>query len=106
MVGDLLKQHAKENKLIGAICAAPSVLSINDIFLGKSITSYPTFKPILADRYNYIDDQSVVHDGQLITSRGPGTAFVFALKLVEVLVDKEKAQEVSKAMLLNTDYKL
>lgn len=60
----------------------------------------------MADRYNYIDDQLVVHDGQFITSRGPGTAFLFALKLVELLVTVDKAQEISKGLLLNTEYKL
>lgn len=63
-------------------------------------------KPKLAEKYEYIDDESYVVDGQLLTSRGPGTAFVFALKLSELLVGAEKAREVAKGMLLNDDYKL
>jgi len=42
----------------------------------------------------------VVQDGNLITSRGPGTAFEFALKISEQLAGVEKAQEVAKGMLL------
>lgn len=38
--------------------------------------------------------------GNLITSRGPGNAFDFALAVVEKLISKEKANEVSKGMLL------
>jgi len=39
-------------------------------------------------------------DGSFITSQGPGTSFSFALRLVELLVGKEKAEEISSAMLL------
>ncbi|KAG8299506.1 hypothetical protein J6590_099436 [Homalodisca vitripennis] len=38
--------------------------------------------------------------GNLVTSRGPGTAFDFALALAEKLTDKENAEKVKKAMLL------
>lgn len=50
--------------------------------------------------YKYKEDDVVV-DGNVITSRGPGTAFLFALKLVEILASKEKASEVAKGMLLS-----
>jgi len=50
--------------------------------------------------YSYVDDKNVVQDGNLITSRGPGTAFEFALKISEQLAGVEKAQEVAKGMLL------
>ena len=36
--------------------------------------------------YKYSNDRVVV-DGTLVTSRGPGTAFEFALKLVEILME-------------------
>lgn len=39
-------------------------------------------------------------DCNLITSRGPGTAFDFGLTIVDKIVGKEKALEVAKAMLL------
>jgi transcriptional regulator GlxA family with amidase domain len=38
--------------------------------------------------YKYSEDRVVV-DKNVITSRGPGTAFLFALTLVEKLVDAE-----------------
>lgn len=50
--------------------------------------------------FSYVDDKNVVQDGTLITSRGPGTAYEFALKLSEQLVGLEKAQEVAKGLLL------
>lgn len=51
-------------------------------------------------KYKYKEDKVVV-DGNVITSRGPGTAFDFALVIVDKLVGKEKASEVAKAMLLS-----
>lgn len=50
-------------------------------------------------KYIYKEDDVVV-DGNVITSRGPGTAFKFALKLVDLMISKEKAAEVAKGMLL------
>jgi protein DJ-1 len=43
---------------------------------------------------------SVVVDGNIVTSRGPGTCFEFALALVEKLVSKEVADEVKEAALI------
>lgn len=47
-----------------------------------------------------MDDQTVVEDGNLITSRGPGTSFDFGLKISQVLVGADKAADVAKGMLL------
>ncbi|KAG4071648.1 hypothetical protein HA402_011802 [Bradysia odoriphaga] len=105
-LGELLKKLESEGKVIAAICAAPTALLAHSIGLGKSITSYPSLKDQLAGSYKYVDDQVVVQDGQLLTSRGPGTTMVFGLKLAEILVGMEKSQEVAKGMLLNGEYKL
>ena len=41
--------------------------------------------------------ENVVVDGKMITSKGPGTSIDFALKMIEILVSKEKADEVAEA---------
>lgn len=46
-------------------------------------------------------DQRVVVDGNLITSRGPGTALEFALALVEQLYGGEKAKAVAGPMVVH-----
>lgn len=63
------------------------------------MTSYPSVKDQLVD-YTYVDDQKVVQDGNLITSRGPATAFDFALKIAENLVGADVAAKTAQGMLL------
>ena len=89
---DWIKAFADDSKkFIGAICAAPQVLAKADVVRGKKLTSYPgeKYKALFTDS-DYIDDnermeECVVVDGNLITSRGPGTTLPFSYKLVEVL---------------------
>ncbi|OXU22956.1 hypothetical protein TSAR_002127 [Trichomalopsis sarcophagae] len=103
-VGIILKAQESESKVIAAICAAPNVLKAHGIAKGKKITSYPSVKNDLTSDYSYIDDQIVVTDGNLITSKGPATAYAFGLAIVEKLVDKETAQKVADGLLYK-DYK-
>lgn len=82
---------------VAAICAAPSILAEIGLLDGKKATSYPGFeeKMTMAE-YVY---EPVVQDGQVITSRGMGTAIDFSLKLIEVLVGEEKAKEISDSII-------
>uniref|UniRef100_A0A6P4EMJ0 Protein deglycase DJ-1zDJ-1 n=1 Tax=Drosophila rhopaloa TaxID=1041015 RepID=A0A6P4EMJ0_DRORH len=98
-VGELLRCQDSNGGMIAAICAAPTALAKHGIGKGKSITSHPDMKPQLKDHYCYIDDADVVQDGNIITSRGPGTSFDFALKITEQLSGVKVAEEVAKAML-------
>ncbi|XP_055614950.1 protein dj-1beta [Toxorhynchites rutilus septentrionalis] len=102
-LGEVLKLYESKGKLIAAICAAPTVLLTHSIALGKSLTSYPSFKEQLSSQYKYVEDKTVVVDGNLVTSRGPGTAFDFALKLGEILVGLDKTKQVASGMLYNMD---
>lgn len=100
-VGQLLKKQEAAGKYCAAICAAPTAFKKHGIGAGKTITSYPS----MADQfkgtdYKYTEDQKVVVDGKLVTSRGPGTAFDFGLKLVELLVDKKTSEEIKAGMLV------
>ncbi|XP_053988160.1 protein dj-1beta-like [Hylaeus anthracinus] len=97
-VGKLLQQQEKEDRVIAAICAAPTALKAHGIAKGKQLTSYPSMKDQLTDEYKYLEDK-VVTDGNLITSRGPATAFAFGLAIVEKLLDKDTANNVAKGML-------
>ncbi|XP_057322392.1 protein dj-1beta-like [Microplitis mediator] len=97
-VGELLKKQENEGRVIAAICAAPTALKAHGIAQGKQITSYPSMKDQLTDYYKYLED-IVVTDGNIITSRGPATAYAFGLAIVEKLLNKEAAVPVAKGML-------
>lgn len=100
LLGEMLKGQERDGGIIAAICAAPTALRIHGIGVGKNLTSYPSVQSQVVEggNYTYKEDEVVV-DGNLITSRGPGTAFSFALTLVEKLVGQEKAKEVARGML-------
>ncbi len=95
---ELLKEF-KAKKIVGAMCAAPFVLKKAGI-LGNNYTCYPGAKDEI-DHPGYRDDQKVVIDGNIMTSRGPGTAVCFGLEIVKILVGEESMQAVKDGMLLD-----
>lgn len=92
-----LKSFNDKNKLIAAICAAPSVLGVNGILKGKKATCYPGFEDKLIDAL--VSDEAVVKDQNIITSRGLGTAIPFALKIIELLKGKDASELISKSII-------
>ena len=95
-VVEQIKSFAKEGKLVSAICAAPSVLGDNDILQGKKATCHPGFEDRLAGAD--VVTEPVAADGNVITSRGMGTAIPFALSIVEYLGEEAKAAEIREAI--------
>jgi 4-methyl-5(b-hydroxyethyl)-thiazole monophosphate biosynthesis len=95
----MLKRQAAEDRLYAAICASPAVV-LQEIGLLKNRRA--TCHPAFADRLDNAEavDSRVVVDGNCVTSRGPGTAIEFALKLVELLYGRKKAAEVAAPMLV------
>jgi len=95
-VKTVVERLRAESKTIAAICAAPTALAAYGITKGKRVTSYPAFRSDMQELQpssEYVDD-AVVEDGFLITSRGAGTAVVFALSLIARLCGAEKAEEI------------
>ena len=94
----LLKKMANDEKYTAAICAAPKALANAGVLDGKTATSYPGFLDFMDLPDTTITNEPVVVDGNVITSRGPGTAMDFALILIETLVGKDKRIEVETAL--------
>lgn len=88
----LLKKLDKEKKYIAAICAAPSVLGANGLLLGRHATCFPGFEERLTGAEVLKD--AVVVDGNIITSRGMGTAIAFSAALISLLFNEETAQNL------------
>lgn len=83
-------------KYLAAICAAPSVYGWNGMLEGKKAICYPGFEEELTGAI--IANDGVVTDGQFITSKGLGTAIDFSLELITLLVNKETADNIAKAV--------
>jgi protein deglycase len=91
----MLKNHAADNKYIGAICAAPKVLAKAGLLEGKTATSYPGVLAALNLTNTIVKETALEIDGKIVTSRGPGTAMDFALTLIELLAGADKRQAVT-----------
>lgn len=92
----LILDFAAKGKPIAAICAAPMVLGKLGLLKGKKATCYPSFEQYL-DGAECVNAH-VVRDGNIITGMGPGAAMEFALTIVDLLVGKEKVDELVEAM--------
>lgn len=93
----VVKDFHENGKYIGAICAAPGILGAMGILKGKRAACYPSVEERLSGAV--IMKVPVIQDGNIITSRGMGTAIDFALKLIEVLTDKLKAEEIAYSII-------
>ena len=99
VVQALLKEQAGAGRLVAAICAAPLALMAAGVGKGSRLTSHPAVEGQIAAHGRYSAERVVV-DGKLVTSRGPGTTFEFALKLVELIEGPARAAEVAGPLLL------
>jgi 4-methyl-5(b-hydroxyethyl)-thiazole monophosphate biosynthesis len=97
--GAFYKAMAAAGKLTAAICASPAVfLAPLGLLEGKRYTCYPGAESQVQGGA-WCQDRVVI-DGQLITSRAPGTAAEFALALIEKLAGPEAAAKITEAALL------
>lgn len=92
----LILRFAEQNKPIAAICAAPMVLGKLGLLKGKKVTCYPGFEQYL-EGAEYTA-ALVERDANIITGKGPGAAMEFALAVVDLLLGKEKVQDLKNAM--------
>lgn len=92
----VLFAYKDAGKYLAAICAAPSVYGANGMLEGKKATCYPGFEEELKGAV--VTNAGVVTDGQFITSKGLGTAIDFSLELITLLVNKETADNIAKAV--------
>jgi 4-methyl-5(b-hydroxyethyl)-thiazole monophosphate biosynthesis len=94
---DLLQSQSEKNKLVGAICAAPTVFETAGLITGKKVTSHPSEKAAFVNS-DYKTD-NIVLDGNIITSRAVGTAIEFSLFIIKLLISEEKANEIASKIL-------
>jgi 4-methyl-5(b-hydroxyethyl)-thiazole monophosphate biosynthesis len=94
----LIKRLMESGKLVAAICAAPAVvLAPAGLIGGRSFTCYPGLEKDVTD--GRFSDARVVVDGNLITSRGPGTAAEFSEAVITHLIGPDAAETVHSGTL-------
>ncbi len=96
VVQQCVEQAAEQQALLGAICAAPSILGHKGLLCGKRATCYPGYEEDLIGAC--CTDESVVIDGNIITAKGAGVSVDFGLAIVSALVSPEKATELGEKM--------
>ncbi len=90
-------QYCADNSLIvGAICAAPSVLGKMGLLTGKNATCFPGFEDELLGA-NTCDDFTVT-DGLIVTAKGMGATIPFALELLAMFTDEDTANTVHSSL--------
>ena len=98
---ETVRQFHLSGRIVAAICAAPAtVLVPHQLFPIGNMTGFPALKEhIPADQWQ---DKRVVWDPRvnLLTSQGPGTSIDFALKMIDLLVGREKAYEVASQLVM------
>ncbi|CAF0775704.1 unnamed protein product [Rotaria sordida] len=115
-VGQILTKHYQDGKIVAAICAGPRALLSHKIGIDHkhTITCYPAVRKEFTDGEPYkldTPDHAVCHsthtikgaeekEHHLVTSQGPGTSMVFALKLIELLKGKDEATKVKDGLLV------
>jgi len=91
----VIRRFDEAGKIIAAICAAPLLLEDAGILNGRAFTAHFSTHQELPTSTN----ERVMIDGNLITSRGAGTALEFGLILVEKLAGKSVSEEIANAIM-------
>ena len=94
---EFIDYAAENGKIIGAICAAPSILGHKGLLQGKNAVCYTGFEKELVGAH--ILDRPAVRDGNIITGWGAGGAMDFALLYLEALTDTDTiAKKIARNM--------
>ena len=93
----LIRQAHANGRLCAAICAAPLVFEKAGIINGKRFTCFPEIEKQIPS--GIFCQETVVRDGNIITSRGLGTAIPFSLALIEYFIDKDEAERIAQKIM-------
>jgi 4-methyl-5(b-hydroxyethyl)-thiazole monophosphate biosynthesis len=99
-VRELVKAAVQSGAPLGAICAAPSMLSDMGLIAGRNVTCHP----LVAERVRHggatVLDRPWVKDGSLVTGQGPAASIDFAVILADLIYGAERGYALAKELLL------
>ena len=92
-----LRRQKSDERLVCAICAAPTVLEAAGVLEDEDVTCYPSCMPQMGRPVKHVP---VVVDGLIVTGQGPGSAALFALVVLSCLEGERVAHGVANGMLM------
>ena len=96
-VDAVVRAHAAAGKWVAAICAAPTVLNAAGLLAGRRYTAHFS---VAGELPHILAEERTVVDGNILTSRGAGTALDFGLLFVESLLSADKARDIARSICL------
>ena len=93
----IIKEFHDNNKLVSAICAAPSVLSKAGIMSNHRFTCYDGWETLIDGTYEKA--MPYVVDKNVITGRSLNYSIDFTLAIIEYLTGSENREKVAKGIL-------
>ena len=94
---DLIRKLYNSEKLVAAMCASPIVLGEAGVLHGK-FTCFPSLSGDVNGNGTYQEKDLVCIEKNVITSKGPATAILFALAIVDYLTGSDN-KELRNALL-------
>lgn len=94
-VRSLIQAFVDENKIIAAICAAPTILGRMKLLRNKNYTCFTSMNEDFGGTYH---DVYTITDGNIITGRSAAAVIDFAFAIIEKLEGSQKAEEVKQSI--------
>jgi 4-methyl-5(b-hydroxyethyl)-thiazole monophosphate biosynthesis len=94
-VKHIVTNHAQSGRVVAAICAAPTVLLDARLLQNRRHTAHFSVKNELPD---LVENEEVILDGNILTSRGAGTAIAFAFAIIRVLCPQGTAESIASSI--------
>jgi 4-methyl-5(b-hydroxyethyl)-thiazole monophosphate biosynthesis len=88
----ILKKHNDQGKLIGAICAAPSILGQLGMLNGKRACCHPGCENDLVGAK--VSENETETDGNIITSRAMGTSIPFSCAIIDKILSNNESKKL------------
>ena len=93
-VVNLIRDFARQDKPIAAICHAPWLLIEAGLVRDRRVTSWPSVRTDLRNAGGNVVDEPAVTDGKIVTSRNPNDVEAFTNALVDLVEDAPAVTEI------------
>lgn len=95
-----VKAFDRAGKGVAAICAAPSILAELGMLANRPATSNPSFQHVLVENGAILSEEPAVVDGNVVTSKGMGTAIAFGLEIVRWFLGDAAVEDLRPRIVL------